>query len=164
MNIVSLTQDHYRRSFDCGEQTINAFLQQGALQDQKLGLSRTSVLIDESDDPNRILGFHTLVLTVVDQELIPNDRPRIKRKIPVILLGQLGVDINFQNRNYGNWLLYDAERRVAEIAKIVGVRCLMLDARNERLSQWYAKHDFVRFPESLRMFKSLKAIAKLVEG
>jgi len=164
VNIISLTKDHYRRSFDCGEQTINAFLQQGALQDQKLGLSRTSALIDESDDPNRILGFHTLVLTVVDQELIPNDRPRIKRKIPVILLGQLGVDVSFQNHNYGNWLLYDVERRVAEIAKVVGVRCLMLDARNERLAKWYARHDFVSFPNSLRMFKSLNAIGKLVEG
>ncbi len=120
-------------------------------------------MVDEADDPNRILGFHTLVLTVVDQELIPNDRPRIKRKIPVILLAQLGVDVNFQNHNYGNWLLYDAERRVAEIAKIVGVRCLMLDARNERLAKWYAKHDFVRFHESSRMFKSLNLITRLVD-
>ena len=97
----------------------------------------------------------------VRQEEIPNDRPRIKRDIPVILLGQLGVDKSFQGNEYGDLLLMDAQARVAEIAERVGIRALMLDARTERLAAWYGKHDFVRFPGSFRMFKSIEAIRRL---
>lgn len=162
MDIVSLNREHDRSQFDCGESAINKFLREGALQDQKLRLSRTSVLIDDLSDPSRILGFHTLIVSMVDQDLIPNDRPRIKRKIPVILLGQLAVDKEFQGLNYGNWLLSDVETRIKGIAEIIGVRSVMLDARTEALAKWYGKRDFKRFPDSLRMFKGLPSVRELV--
>ena len=164
MNIVPLHREHDRTRFDCGEPTINKFLKEGAFQDQKLRLSRTSILLEEGSDPTRILGFHTLIITTVDQDLIPRDRPRIKRKIPIILLGQLAVDMELQGRNYGNWLLSDVENRVSGIADIVGVRCLMLDARTEALAKWYGKRDFKRFPSSLRMFKDIPSIRAVVNG
>ena len=162
MDIVPINREHDRSQFHCGESAINKFLREGAFQDQKLRLSRTSILIDEVSDSTRILGFHTLVITTVDQDLIPGDRPRIKRKIPVILLGQLAVDKEFQGRNYGNWLLSDVETRVERIGSLVGVRCLMLDARTKALARWYGKHDFKKFPDSLRMFKDLPSIREIV--
>ena len=79
----------------------------------------------------------------------------------MILLGQLGVDLNFQGSGLGDLLLMDVQARVDEISKKIGIRALMLDARNERLANWYEKHDFVRFPTSLRMFKSINAIRQL---
>ena len=163
MNIVPLSREHDRRKFDCGDKAINAFLREAALQDQEKRLSRTCILVDEEREPKRIIGFHTLLMTVVDQEAIPDDRPLIRRKIPVILLGQLGVDTEFQGRRYGELLLTDVELRVAEVAKTVGVRCLMLDARSERLAAWYEQHDFERFPESLRMFKGIQSIRQLAD-
>lgn len=109
----------------------------------------------------RIIGFHTLLIGHVRQEDVPNDKPRIKRDIPVILLGQLGIDSQFQGRGYGETLLMDAQARVHEVSNKTGVRAMMLDARTERLAQWYEEHDFVRFPGQLRMFKSIGAIRKL---
>lgn len=162
MNIVPLNREHDRGQFDCGEPGINKFLCEGAFQDQKLRLSRTSILVNENSDPTRILGFHTLIITTVDQDLMPGDRPRIKRKIPVILLGQLAVDKEFQGQNYGNWLLSDVEFRVKEIAELVGVRSLMLDARTDALARWYEKRDFQRFPDSFRMFKGLPSVREAV--
>ena len=162
MDIVPINREHGRVQFDCGESAINRFLREGALQDQKLRLSRTSILIDEAVDSARILGFHTLIITTVDQDLIPADRPRIKRKIPIILLAHLAVDAEFQGRNYGNWLLSDVQNRVERIGDLVGVRGLMLDARTERLARWYEKHDFKRFPGSLRMFKGFPSIKEIV--
>ena len=102
----------------------------------------------------------------VKQEEIPGDRPRIKRAIPVILLGQLGIDREFQGRGYGELMLIDAQARVDEISRRTGVRAMMLDARNERLALWYERYDFIRFPDQFRMFKSIDAIRalKLIEG
>lgn len=164
MNIVSLAREYDRKRFDCGDDSVTAFLRESAFHDQKLLLSRTSVLIDEHADATIIVGFHTLLVSTVDQESIPDDKPRIKRKIPVILLGQLGVDLEFQGRNFGNLLLTDVEFRVAEISKHVGIRCLALDARNERLAKWYEKRGFVRFHGSLRMFKSVQDVTRFVSS
>jgi hypothetical protein len=159
--IEPLTRAHNRKTFDSGDEEVTLFLREKAMQDHERDLSRTMVLIDPEDSPKRIIGYHTLLMRQVKQEEIPNDRPRITRCIPVILLGQIGVDINFQGKGLGDILLMDAQARTDEISRKIGVRALMLDARNERLSEWYEKHDFIRFPNSLRMFKKIEAIRQL---
>ncbi len=160
MLIEPLTREHNRRSFDCGDEEVSRFLREKALQDQERDLSRTMVLVNPKEAA-AVNGYHTLVMTQVREEEIPNDRPRITRGIPVILLGQLGIDGKFQGQGLGDLLLMDVQARVAEISHKVGIRALMLDARNERLAMWYEKHDFIRFPNSLRMFKSIQAIRQL---
>jgi hypothetical protein len=159
--IEPLTRDHNRKRFDCGDKDVTDFLRNKALQDQERDLSRTMVLVDPEGEPERILGYHTLLMQLVNQEEIPNDRPRIKRGIPVILLGQLGIDVDFQKRGFGDLLLMDAQARTDEISSKIGIRALMLDARNETLAEWYGKHDFARLPNSLRMFKRIEAIRRL---
>lgn len=159
--IEPLTRQHNRKLFDCGDEEVTGFLREKALQDQERDLSRTMVLVDSPDSPQRIVGYHTLVMSQIRQEEIPDDKPKITRGIPVILLGQIGIDVNFQGRGFGDLLLTDAQARVDEISNKVGIRALMLDARNERLAEWYESRDFVRFPNSLRMFKSIQAVRRL---
>ena len=161
MLIEPLGREHDRKSFDCGDEDVTRFLREKALQDQERDLSRTMVLTGSEAAAKPIIGYHTLIMSQVRQEEIPNDRPRVKRNIPFILPGQLGVDIKSQGNSLGDLLLMDAQARMDEIAQKVGVRALMLDARNERLAGWYEKHDFVRFPNSLRMFKSIESIRQL---
>ena len=161
MLIEPLTRDHNRKAFDCGNEEVNRFLREKAMQDQERDLSRTMVLINPDESPKRIIGYHTLVMTQVKQEEIPNDRPRITRGIPVILLGQHGVDHKYQGQGLGDLLLMDVQARTTEISQKVGIRALMLDARNELLAVWYEKHDFFRFPKSLRMFKRIEEIRSL---
>lgn len=159
--IEPLAPAHNRKFFDCGDEEVTRFLHEQALQDQEKNLSRTMVLIDEMSYSARIIGYHTLLLMQVKQEQIPHDKPKIKRDIPVILLGQLGIDKAFQGQGYGELLLMDAQARVHEISKRVGVRALMLDARNESPARWRQAHDFIRFPGQFRMFKSIEAIREL---
>jgi GNAT superfamily N-acetyltransferase len=159
--VEPISRGHDRKRFDCEDDEVSRFLQQQALQDQEKNLSRSLVLVDDEAEPTRILGYHTLLMAHVAQEEIPGDRPRIKRKIPVILLGQLGIDKEFQGRGYGVMMLMDAQARVDEISRKIGVRAMMLDARNERLARWYERYDFIRFPRQFRMFKSIAAIRAL---
>lgn len=161
MLIEPLTRRHNRKLFDCGDEEVTRFLREKALQDQERDLSRTMVLIDPSENPQTIIGYHTLVMSQVRQEEIPNDKPKITRGIPIILLGQIGIDNLFKGQSLGDLMLTDAQARVDEVSQKVGIRALMLDARTEKLAAWYEKHDFVRFPNSLRMFKSIQAIRQL---
>ena len=161
MLIEPLTRTHQRKLFDCGEAEVTRFLREKALQDQERDLSRTMVFVNEAVAPERIIGYHTLIMSQVRQEEIPHDKPTIKRAIPVILLGQIGIDLVFQGQGRGDLLLMDAQARVDEISTKIGIRALMLDARSERLAKWYESRDFVRFPNSLRMFKSIQSIRQL---
>jgi len=159
--IEPIATAHNRKLFDSGDEEVTRFLREQALQDAEKELSRTMVLVDQHDDPSKIIGYHTLLFLQVNQESIPSDKPKIKRPIPVILLGQIGVDKEFQRRGFGELLLMDAQARVDEISRKAGVRAMMLDARTEALAQWYESYDFIRFPGQLRMFKSIKVIRKL---
>ena len=159
--IEPLTKTHNRKLFDSGDEEVTSFLHQKALQDQEKDLSRTMVLVDEKLDTSRVVGYHTLLFTQVNQSEIPNDKPSIKRPIPCILLGQLGIDKSFQGNRYGELLLMDAQARVDEISRKIGIRAMILDARSEKLASWYEKHDFIRFPNGLRMFKPISLIRKL---
>jgi len=159
--IGPLSRAHDRKGFDCGDAEVTRFLREKALQDQESDLSRTMALVNPKESKTAVIGYHTLVMMQVRQEEIPNDRPRITRGIPVILLGQLGIDTKSQGQGLGDLLLMDVQARVDEISQKVGIRALMLDARNERLAAWYEKHDFIRFPKNLRMFKSIQAIRQL---
>ena len=161
MLVEPISRQHNRKLFDCGDDEVNRFLREQALQDHEKDMSRTMVLIDDEADQTRIIGYHTLAMRQVRQEDIPKDKPKIKRSIPVVLLGQLGVDIAFHGRGLGELLLMDAQARVDEISRRTGIRAMMLDARNERLASWYEQHDFVRFPGQLRMFKSIASIRRL---
>jgi GNAT superfamily N-acetyltransferase len=159
--IEPISREHNRKLFDCGDEDVNRFLREQALQDHEKDMSRTMVLIEDKVDNTRVIGYHTLAIRQVRHEEIPGDKPKIRRSIPVVLLGQLGVDKAFQGRGFGELLLMDAQARVEEISKRTGIRAMMLDARNKRLARWYEQHDFVCFPGQLRMFKNIAAIRKL---
>ncbi len=158
--IEPLSRIHDRKSFSCGDGTVDLFLREKAMQDQTLGLGRSRVLFD-TDKRSEIVGYYTLVMCPVPQGSIPNDKPKIKRPIPAILLGQIGIDLKFQARGFGDRLIFDAQATVFDIADKVGVRAMVLDARTESLVSWYESHDFIRLPESLRMVKHIDAIRKL---
>lgn len=62
MLIEPLTRRHNRKSFDCGDDEVNLFLREKALQDHERDLSRTMVLSAEDDaSPKPVIGYHTLV-------------------------------------------------------------------------------------------------------
>lgn len=163
LHIVPLSRDHDRERFCCSDPAIDIFLKQKAMQDQHLDLSRSYVLADESE-PAAIVGFFTITLIHIPQEVIPGDRPKIKREIPAVLLGQLGVDREHQGNGFGELMLIDAQAKAIQAAEIVGIRAVVLDARSERLAVWYESHGFIRLGNGLRMVKRTETIRRELTG
>jgi len=161
LRIEPLNRIHNRKLFECGDETVDIFLHETAMQDQEKRLSSTHVLIDPNVDTVEVIGFHTLTFTTVSQDQLPNDKPKIKRSIPIVLLGQLGIDRSYQGRGLGDKMLTDAQFKVFEVASRIFIRAIVLDARTERLARWYESHEFTRFPGSLRMVKHIDEIQKL---
>lgn len=58
LHIEPLTREHDRNGFDCGEPTLNAYLQRLALQHAERNISRTFIALQ--GESVEILGFYTL--------------------------------------------------------------------------------------------------------
>lgn len=76
-----------------------------------------------------------------------------------LLLGRIAVrtDLQGSEARVGTLLLEHAIYRACEISKMVGGRFIVLDAKNEGLCAWYARHGFRSLRDSkLRMVLPIK--------
>ena len=156
--VEHLSKRHDRKGFQSSDEGVDLFLKHKALQDHNLDLSRTYVLTDAEQNPDTIIGYYTITPTHIPQDVLPNDKPKIKREIPSLLLGQLGVDIRFQKKGFGQLLLLHAESTARFASEIVGIRAMILDARNEGLAKWYSGYGYSRVGNALRMAKRIEVI------
>ena len=58
--------------------------------------------------------------------------------IPVILLGQLAVDTDYQGRRLGSDLLVDAARRAHAASDLIGSRAIVVQTIDERAKSFFA--------------------------
>ena len=112
LKIELLDKSHNRQKFDCGNTALNSFLQKTARQHITKGMFRTFVLIND-ENPNEILGFHTLSICEVEAEYLP---PTISKKypdqVPAVKLARLAVSIKYQNQGFGDYLIGNAIEKV----------------------------------------------------
>lgn len=68
--------------------------------------------------------------------------------VPVFRLGRLGVDRSVQGQGLGGQLLLAAGRRCLVAAAQVGGVAMLIDAKNERVAQWYAGYGAIQMPDA----------------
>jgi GNAT superfamily N-acetyltransferase len=148
-----LTKAHDRKSFDCGASNQNEFLRQRARKHAELGYSQTYVAAENGE--THILGFVTLAMGSIGfeeiDEAIASRLPRYP--MPVVVLGQLGTDVAFQDRGIGSLLLRFAIERAVPVAQSIGCFAMVIDADNPKAHDWYLKKGFVSLREkSMRVY------------
>ena len=125
-HIESLSLDHDREAFDCGEEHQNDFLRRFALQNGVIGFGTVWVAV-EADSPD-VKGFYTLSSGHVDRAEMPGERnwPRYPR--PITLIGQLARDLTVRGQGMGEFLLTDALQRSVEASRLIGSVAVAIDA------------------------------------
>jgi len=83
LKIETLTREHNRDAFDCGNHELNRYLRNTARQHIDKGISRTFVLVEKSN-PTEILGFFTLASCEILVEKLPGKYA--KSTLPGLLL------------------------------------------------------------------------------
>jgi predicted N-acetyltransferase YhbS len=66
--------------------------------------------------------------------------------IPVMVLGRLAVDVDWQKRGVGAGLLKDAVLRTLAVSKQAGIRALVVHALSEDAKGFYLRHGFQESP------------------
>lgn len=148
-------------AFDCGQVALNQFLQRYALVNQKANSAQTYVCCQGDE----VVGFYSLAVGSVDPESAP---PRVmkglaRHPVPVMILARLAVDKAHQRKGLGQALLKDALLRTAQAADIAGIRCLLVQAKDDAAQRWYESWDFESSPtDPYHLFLMLKDLKSLL--
>ena len=154
----TLNPDHILENFDCGNDTLNQWLRDRVMKNETSGASRTYVVCYQ----NHVIAFYTLATGAVVCRHAPG---RIRRNmpdpIPVMILGRLAVDLDWQKKGLGGDLLTDAAKRTLQAADIAGIRALVVHALSEDAKQYYEQFGFQPSPtDPLDLMITLKDVQK----
>jgi ribosomal protein S18 acetylase RimI-like enzyme len=136
-----LAGHHERAGFNCGEPSLNGFLQRQARQNASRNLGVTHVAVATAGDA-RILGYYTLLTRTVERDLLPRPGQFPRDGIGVVLLGRLAVDESAQGQRIGTTMLLRAIKQTEAAARNIGIHALVVNALNERARAWYQGFDF----------------------
>ena len=140
-----LTSEHRLEGFDCGEPALNDWLTRRALANQVAGSSRTWVVTDE---PTRtVVAYYasstaSVMRTAAPRHIARNQPP----DLPAILLGRMAVERGHQGKGLGAAMLKHFMTKAIEVSEIVGVRLVLVHAKNEQARDFYRHHGFVESP------------------
>jgi GNAT superfamily N-acetyltransferase len=139
-----LAADHLLDDFDCGKASLDDWLIRHARQAQASGSAKTFVVAGG----RRVAGYFSLAVGQVDSVEAPE---RIRKDmgqypIPVVLLGRLAVDRDYQGQGIGVGMLQDAIRRTLLIADQAGIRALLTHPIDAEAGAFYQRFGFVLSP------------------
>lgn len=148
--------------FDYGQPDLNDWLKRYAFVNQRAGMTTVFVTLSEG----KVAGYYALATGGVERADAPE---RITRgvpahPIPVILLARLAIDSSAQKRGLGRALLRDALIRVNAAADQVGVRALLIHAKDENARDFYMRQaEFEPSPtDPLHLLLLMKDLKKLL--
>ena len=141
-----LKSDHSLSGFDCGVDSLNAWLPKHARPAAASGSARTYAI--EDAEQGRVVGYHALCAASVSRrEGTPRARRGMPRhSIPAVLLARLAVDRSVQGHDLGAFLLRDAMARTLAAAAELGIRVMLVHALNESARDFYLHHGFEPSP------------------
>ena len=161
LRIEKLQPRHAVDAFDCSNQDLNRFLQKYALLNQSSGASTTYVgLADQT-----VIGYYSLAVGSVEYDRVPErvTKGLAHHPIPVMLLARLAVDQQWKNKGVGAGLLKDAMLRTLQAADIVGIRALVVHAKDHHATLFYQHFDFTPSPsDPLHLLILMKDVRKIV--
>ncbi len=154
-----LDDEHRVAAFDCGVAALNDYLIRRALSDQQAGKSRTLV----AARGKRVVAFVSLAAASVEPDTATGRvaKGQGSQGVPVILLARLAVDAREQRRGLGTAMLVEALARCARAAELVGVRAILVHAKDEHARSFYKKYEFEASPtHPLHLFMLMKDVRK----
>lgn len=134
---------HSVDNFDCGIPSLDQWIRRQSLKNEVSGASRTFVVCFGKE----VVGYYALATGSILRQQAPG---KIKREmpepIPVMVLGRLAVDRNWQGSGLGSGLLRDALLRTYNVSQQVGIRALLVHALSEVAKEFYLRHGFMQSP------------------
>lgn len=155
-----LNASHDLTEFNSGNAVLDYWLTHKALYNDKANASRTYVVYNN----NTVIAYYCLSTGSVSRS---DASGRLRRNmpdpIPVMILGRLAVDMNWQSQGIGAALLQDAVLRTIQVSEIAGVKALLVHAISDEAVVFYKKWGFQPSPvNSKTLFLSIRQAKELL--
>ena len=138
-----ITHEHLLLDFDSLNPELNDWLKKRALKNEDSGASRTYV----ATVGLQAIAYYCLATgSVINTEAPGRIRRNMPNPIPVMVIGRLAVDRNWQSQGIGRSLVRDAVLRTLQAAKIAGIRAIIVHAIDEEAKRFYQKCGFIPSP------------------
>ena len=160
--IEKLRLEHDLSQFDCGNTTLNTWLQKYAWTNQQADSAKTYVALAS----NLVVGYYALTTGSVHKHESPERIAKglANHPIGIVLLARLAVDNRQQGKGLGKALLFDALSRIEEAADIVAVRAVMVHAIDEAARRFYEHFEFEPSPvDPFQLLLLLKDLRKALK-
>lgn len=160
--VERLSAVHNRKGFDCGVESLNAFLQTQARKEMVRRSAVTYVLVDAAR-PSEIVGFYSLSAATVLLDAVPAEMAQQlgrQPSVPTTLMGRLAISSRHKGRGLGGRLLWDALKRSERASREIGSVAVIVDAKGEDAARFYERYGFLRFIDPpLRLYLMMATIA-----
>lgn len=139
-----LADHHGTDGFDCGDESLNHWLQQHALANQGSGATRTFVVCAAD---GVVKAYVALAAGSMTRTNSPGGfRRNMPDPVPVVVLARLAVCRNFQGQGIARALLADAFERVLQVSKQIGVRGIVVHAASATARAFWLRMGFIPSP------------------
>jgi GNAT superfamily N-acetyltransferase len=140
-----LSAAHDFSRFECGEAALDHWLWNHARRSEGRSARTYVACVGQT-----VVGYYCIAAGSVDLYQLPPGKLRrnAPTSVPVAILGRLAVDRSFHRRGLGADLLMDAFARIVAASETVGMRAVLVHAKDEKAMSFY-KHqaEFLEFPE-----------------
>lgn len=124
-----LSKENIPSDFDCGDDDLNDFIKNDALNHQHANVAMTTVIRYGKE----VAGFYSLAMDCIS--LDSSEKRKIKEdygipytEFPALKICRLGVCKRFQGRGIGRAMVYDVIGLALELQDSIGLRFISVDA------------------------------------
>ena len=132
-------------SFQNEEQALVSYLQSKAYVESTKDIGKTWLYI--KNDFSKVHGFYTVSTASLERSDIRGQHPY--PMISAVIIGRLARDISAKGTGVGETLVLHAFESIVEASKRVGIKIILVDAKNEAAKNFYAKFGFKKIKSSV---------------
>ncbi|NOQ35946.1 MAG: GNAT family N-acetyltransferase [Methylococcaceae bacterium] len=134
---------HNVTDFHSGEESLDKWLIERSLKNEKIGASRTYVVCHQ----HKVIAYYCLAVgALAKEDSIGKIKRNMPSPIPVMIIGRLAVDKARHGKGIGKGLLRDAILRTLQVSEIAGIRAILVHAISEGAKSFYLNHGFHSSP------------------
>jgi predicted GNAT family N-acyltransferase len=161
-----LEKQHDQENFSCGNEQLDRYLHNLALQDRKRNIAIPYVIVER--ESKKIIGYYTLSMSAIDLEYLPQNTAKKLPKYPIIgvaLIGRLAVSFDRKGYGWGKLLIMNALYKSWEVSKTTGCFAVIVDAIDDQAVQFYQRFEFQAFPDRpYKLFRTMANIDRIFDA
>ena len=137
--ISPLCADHRVQDFECSSEIQTMWFRKYALNNISPSASSKVYVVPDGIDSKAVAAYYAWSMYAIDIGHLPKDQRRGYGNYPqpLVLLGQLGVSVNHEQRGLGRSMLQHVIFGTQDLSKTIGRRGLIIHAENINAVNFY---------------------------